>query len=64
LLALIEQLRREDRRRYIEQVANQAIRAAMHDDHAAILAAADAGDLTAALAALSRHLRLTEGERK
>lgn len=64
LLALIEQLRREDRRRYIAQVANQAIRAAMHDDHAAILAAAEAGDPTAALAALRRHLRLTEGERK
>jgi DNA-binding GntR family transcriptional regulator len=55
LLGLIETLRREDRRPYVEQPPGSPERARWRDEHGALLAACAAGDGEAAQAALDRH---------
>lgn len=57
MLRLIDSLRREGRRAYALQPPGSAFRAAMAQQHEAILAACRAGDAAAAVAALAAHLR-------
>ena len=57
MLRLIDSLRREGRRAYALQPPGSAFRAAMAEQHEAILAACRAGDAAAAVAALAAHLR-------
>ncbi|MGL4965664.1 MAG: GntR family transcriptional regulator [Inquilinus sp.] len=57
MLHLIDSLRREGRRAYALQPPGSAFRAAMAEQHEAILAACRAGDAATAVAALAAHLR-------
>ncbi|MGK9167868.1 GntR family transcriptional regulator [Inquilinus limosus] len=57
MLRLIDSLRREGRRAYSVQPKGSAFRAAMAEQHEAILAACRTGDVAAATAALAAHLR-------
>jgi DNA-binding GntR family transcriptional regulator len=56
LLALVDQLRREDRRPYREQQPDTAIRGVWSTQHRALLDAFRAGDAARAAAALDTHL--------
>lgn len=56
LLALVDELRREDRRPYREQQPDTAIRAVWAEQHRALLDAFRAGDAGRAAAALDTHL--------
>lgn len=61
LLALVDQLRREDRRPYHEQQPDTAVRAIWTRQHRALLDAFRAGDAVRAVTALDLHLaQLTE----
>ena len=57
MLRLIDSLRREGRRSYAVQPPGSVFRAAMAQQHEAILAACRAGDTAAAIRALAVHLR-------
>ncbi|WP_420562454.1 GntR family transcriptional regulator [Thalassobaculum sp.] len=56
LLALVDELRREDRRSYHKQQPDTAIRAVWSEQHRALLDAFRAGDAARASAALDTHL--------